>query len=261
MYQEWARHVDIKAAVIMGGEPLLNPEICDWIQGINRVFEANVQVLTNGYQIDRVPGLYNAILSRSPVKGESCHIGISLHNTNDFELLRQKIKNFLQGPVKEWGTGINTDPPEPYGPEYQHYYSAQDSNGILVNMHLSNSFSKAAVQLADNGRFVLHNTDAERTHSRCGFVQYKCYHFIRGKLYKCGPVALMPEFDQQYNLDISDDDRALLNSYRPLDPYEYTERGARFLAEIDSPIPQCKFCNNEEINQTIFPLVKGSKKS
>lgn len=259
MYEEWAQHVYIPAAVILGGEPLLNPTICDWIQGINRTFETNTQILTNGYQLDKVPKLYQAILSRSPIKGEVCHIGISLHNINHFDLLRQKIKNFLQEPIKEWGTGINVE--SPHGPNWQHFYSAMDSNDVLINMHLDNSFSAAAIRMTPDGRFVLHNTDAELTHNQCAFVRYKCYHFIRGKLYKCGPVALMPEFDQQFNLDISEEDRVLLNSYRPLDPYEFSERGSQFLAEIDKPLAQCKFCNYEEKNQTIFPLIKGTKKN
>ena len=65
---------------------------------------------------------------------------------------------------------------------------------------------------------------------------------IKGKLYKCGPAALFPEFDQQHGFDISDEDRAILNSYRPLSPYEYSERAAEFLANIDNQLAMCKFC-------------------
>jgi hypothetical protein len=65
---------------------------------------------------------------------------------------------------------------------------------------------------------------------------------IRGKIYKCGPAALLPEFDDQFQFNINEQDRQLLHSYRPLTVDEYDSRGQEFLAAIDDVIPQCKFC-------------------
>ncbi len=65
---------------------------------------------------------------------------------------------------------------------------------------------------------------------------------IRGKIYKCGPAALMPEFDDQYQFDISDEDRLLMRGYQPLTVDEFDTRGAEFLGNIDNVIDQCKFC-------------------
>ena len=55
-------------------------------------------------------------------------------------------------------------------------------------------------------------------------------------------MALFPEFDQQFHFDLSDQDRALMNAYRPLCADEFETRGAEFLANIDQPLAQCKFC-------------------
>ncbi len=69
---------------------------------------------------------------------------------------------------------------------------------------------------------------------------------IRGKIYKCGPVALMPEFDQQYPLDITDSDRALLNSYTPLSiDLAHAGHIQAWFDNVDKVIPQCKFCPTE----------------
>ena len=65
---------------------------------------------------------------------------------------------------------------------------------------------------------------------------------INGKIYKCGPAPLMAEFDQQYPLDISTEDRALIHTDQGLSLEEFDTRGAEFFANIDNPIPQCKFC-------------------
>ena len=107
-------------------------------------------------------------------------------------------------------------------------------------------------------QFTLHQSDPTAAHNICGFVNFQCYHFIRAKLYKCGPVALFPEFDQQHHLNISDKDRELLNGYNPLTVDEFDNRGQQFIDDIDNVIPQCKFCPDKvENNIKIHSLNKA----
>jgi hypothetical protein len=81
---------------------------------------------------------------------------------------------------------------------------------------------------------------------------------IKGRLYKCGPAALFPEFDQQHRFNISDADRAILNSYRPLSPWEYPERGQEFLDTIDEQLTMCKFCPESlEYKNRLFAVTKN----
>jgi len=258
VYKQWSEYVNLKNIVIMGGEPLLNPTIIEWITGLTDVFKCGIQVLTNGTRLNNVPGLYDALAqTRSrggPITG---HIQISLHNTDHFAQLQQNIKYFLSTIREEYGTAIDVIPKNnPWGGMY---YSVRDVNDVLVNVHLANEFYTAAIQPTPNGRFTLHNSDPIVAHAKCGFAQYKCYHFIRGKLYKCGPVALMPEFDEQFNLDISDEDRQLLNSYKPLKVKQWPDRALKWLAQLDDPIAQCKFCPQTFTSKIIYPVVKGSK--
>ena len=258
VYQQWSQHIDLKHIVIMGGEPLLNPTITDWITGLTDVFKSSIQILTNGTRLNKVPGLYDALAQTrkrgGPVVG---NIQISLHNTNHFEQLQQNIKSFLGKPREEYGTVLGIIPPNnPWG---QMYYSVRDENDVLVNVHLANDFHTASIQPTPDGRFTLHNSDPVVAHKKCGFAQYKCYHFIQGKLYKCGPVALMPEFDQQFNLDISKPDRKLLHGYRPLTVESWSKKSLRWLEHIDDPIAQCKFCPQDFSSKIIWPTVKHSK--
>lgn len=245
-YQRWAEFVDLKQIVIMGGEPLLNPTILDWIRGLSEIFGSAIQVLSNGLRLNNVAGLYDALLQN---RG---HVGISLHNINHFDQIRQNIFEFLGPITEEFGSGIGQNRNNGI------YYSARDKNNMLVNIYLSNSFSTAAVIKRPNDSYTLHQSDPVVAHNGCPFVNYKCYHFIRGKLYKCGPVALFPEFDQQHCFDISDEDRNLINSYEPMTPDAWPESGIKFMEEIDNVIPQCKFCPQNVSNVTIFPVVKNS---
>ena len=128
---------------------------------------------------------------------------------------------------------------------------------MRVNLYIQNSFYKSAVQKNNLGKFTLHQSDPTEAHNSCGFAKCQNYHFIRGKLYKCGPAGLFPEFDQQHHFDITDEDRILLNSYQPLTVDEFDTCGQQFVDNIDEVIPQCKFCPViKEENQEIQALNK-----
>lgn len=248
VYQQWSQYLNLPQIVIMGGEPLLNPTVNQWIQGLHQIFGAHIQVLSNGLQLNKAKNLYQTLMDNSG------HVGISLHNLDHFEQIRANIYEFLAPIKEEYGAGTSDNRQNGI------YYSARDANDMLVNVYMSNDFQQAAVIARPNGTFTLHNSNPEQAHSMCAFAQCKCYHFIKGKIYKCGPVALMPEFDQQFNLDISNEDRALLNGYQPMTIDLWPQQGQQWIAELDNPIAQCKFCPDYVSMTKIFPLVKKSTK-
>jgi hypothetical protein len=248
IYQQWAKLIDLPCATIMGGEPLLNPTVVEWISGLNRVFNMDVQILTNGTRFHHVKGLYESMLFHSPKNGMQNHIGVSLHNMADWPQMQEDIRTFLQGPIEERGKGDND-----WGSDF--YF--RDGNGVMINVYMSNNFGAAAIKSNGQGGLTLHNSNPVLAHQNCAFAQFKSYHFIRGKLYKCGPAALIPEFDQQMPLDISDEDRQLLNSYQALSVDNYAEYNEEFFANLDKPIEQCKFCPTSYEAEIIFPVRKG----
>jgi len=248
VYTDWSKKIRLQKVTILGGEPLLNPSICDWIRGINRLWDKRVNLLTNGTRLNHVPGLYDAMMNYRKAGGN--WIGISVHNVNDLNRYFEEVKKFLPGELDFWE---GKDNPLTWGADY----SFQDKNQVRVNLYIQDSFYKSAVQKNTLGKFTLHQSDPAEAHDICGFAQCQCYHFIRGKLYKCGPVGLFPEFDQQHHFDINDEDRSLLNSYQPLTVDEFDTRGQQFIDDIDEVIPQCKFCSScQTENQDIQSLNK-----
>lgn len=253
-YSKWAQHARLQRITILGGEPLLNPTILDWIDGINRLWHKPVQVLTNGTRLNHVPGLYDRLLEPGPdakYPWATNWIGVSLHNRNDRERCFDEIRRFLRGDIQYHNQ--DTDTIHLGGATH----AFVDSNKVRISVWEYDSFYTAAVQKNSNGIFTLHKSDPQRAHDVCGFAMYKCYHFIKGKLYKCGPVALWPEFDEQHRFDITDEERSILNSYQPLTADDVEFRGREFLAHIDDVIPQCRFCP-EKFEQT--KLMAVSKK-
>jgi organic radical activating enzyme len=249
VYTEWAKKIDIKHIVILGGEPLLNPSINDWILGIKELWR-EVQIVTNGTHLNLVPGLYDTIR-----KTESW-VQVSIHNVHDLEHHFQNIRSFLKEPIR-FSDDKNLLDSAGKSTTFGSDYGFRDSNAVMVSASIQDSFYNISIRTGNNGKLTLHDNDPELAHKDCGFVKYKNYHFIRGKLYKCGPVALLPEFDQQYPLDISAKDRTLLNSYRPLSIDDFEQRGADFIKNIDNVIDQCKFCPTNFSNTQIFATNKN----
>lgn len=257
-YTEWSKKIRLQRITILGGEPLLNPTICDWVDGINRLWNRGVQILTNGTRLNHVPGLYNRISKwQGEHPGIRNWIGISLHNQNDTEKCFAEIQKFLQGKITHYERHHNTSTDNwTWGADH----AFVDENNMRVHVWLQDSFYPAAVSRSPMGKFSLHDSPPEVAHKHCGFAMFNCHHFIKGKLYKCGPVALFPEFDQQFGFEISDQDRELINSYHPLSIHEFDHRGKDFLARIADTIPQCKFCPANDYEVVNIKLNAVSKK-
>jgi len=225
---QWAEKIEIAHPVILGGEPLLNPTIIQWISGLRELWPrlSGVQVQSNGTRIDCVKGLYEVL-------DHSNWIGVSIHSPDDREEIFNRIRNFLKHPIEE-----TADPEHFSGSDYQF----KDANKKYVHAWMNDHFVQSNIIERPDGSRTLYQSDPVKAHDNCTFREFKNYHWIAGKIYKCGPAALMPEFDKQYPLDISDADRKLINSYRPLSIEEFDERGEEFFSTIDDVIPQCKFC-------------------
>jgi hypothetical protein len=249
-YEEWGCKLEVPGLVILGGEPLLNPTICDWIRGLNRCFGENVQVLTNGTRLNRTAGLYEAL---AEFKADGCWsnwVGISIHNRHDLDRYLEEAHRFLQGSVKEYhgkSACDHTGHPVSHGADY----TFVDENSVSVRLWIQDSFYPAAVHREpprevngswQPGQLTVYNNDPELAHAACGFVQWKNYHMIRGRLHKCGPCVLMAEFDEQDPLAISSTDRQIMRSYQGLSAWADGKTQHRFFKRLDSVIPQCKFC-------------------
>jgi organic radical activating enzyme len=241
IYAEWGKYISIDHLVIMGGECLLNPDIIQWATGLKRIWpDAGIELLSNGYHINRVPGLYQLLSS------QMAWLGITVHNTDTQEQLFDEIRMFLKSPIIETQHSVDVR-------------SFKDSNNIKITTGTNSEFTTSAVIPLTNDKFSLHQSDPVQAHGHCPFAQNKCYHMSHGKLYKCGPVALFPEFDEQFDLELSAADKELLHSYQPLSMDNYHQYHGIFFQELHNPIPQCKFCPDKYNFQKIYPVKKNNR--
>jgi hypothetical protein len=244
IYADWAQQVDIGSIGILGGEPLLNPTFLSWVQGINQLWpNKNIRIITNGFRLDRHVDLYTILEQHRNI-----NLWVGIHNKQHKREIIQKVKDFSQAPHT---VTFNTDNP------YQQYMIITDARGIRIKVEYNWWFHQGAIVNTDGVR-TLHQSDPVKAHDICHMKT--CHHFIRGELYKCGVVAVLPEFDQQNSLTLSAEDRRLMLSYRPLRIDDDITVKQQFISDLTRPIDQCRFCPEQYIGDQIFAQQKRDLK-
>lgn len=269
-YQVWSQRLSISTISILGGEIFLHPDVCTWLDGIASLWpDANIKFITNGTQMHRIPDLYDRL---NRYQGR-VRLEINVHNQSEFDDRIKWAHQFLKGKRKTWPEhcwsvgyenirdvtwprcdlpeqfhqlpswiqqecherGLNLPQPTNIAPSWV------DENQIRVNVVPAWRFYSSALRITPDG-LQLHNSDPEVAMKACYFKS--CHHFIDGYLYKCGPVGLFPDLIHQFPVNINDDDRNLIGSYRPASPYWDDATLEVFLQGLRNAdaIPQCKFC-------------------
>jgi hypothetical protein len=130
-----------------------------------------------------------------------------------------------------------------------------DANGVKLKIEYNWWFHQGAlIKDPDTMKFTLHQSNVVKAHDIC-HSKY-CYHFMNGKLYKCGAVALFPEFAKQYEVILSPADQELMTGYQPLTIDQTSQQKQEFINNLPNAIPQCRFCPEEYHGQQIFAKEK-----
>jgi hypothetical protein len=243
-YQQWAQEINIGSISILGGEPLMNPTFLDWVQGVNQLWPGRtIRIISNGFRLDRRADLYPLLQ-----KHRNIELWIGIHNKQHKKEIVAKVHDFLQLPCTVTFNSDNL---------YQQYMIITDSAKVPVKIEYNWWFHQGAI-VKQTGALSLHQSDPKKAHDTCHMKT--CHHFIRGELYKCGVVAVLPEFDRQHQLTLSAEDRVLMLDYRPLRIDHTREQKQHFINNLDKPIDQCRFCPEQYIGDQIYAQLKRDLK-
>lgn len=222
-YQKLSEQLDIDQIQIIGGEPTLNPDFEKWVEGISNLWpDSKLQISTNGSRLDKLTSDIYQILSRH--KGT---LWITCHDIKLYAGFLNFIKHFL--------SDIAIDNNEPPAPKISRLFV--DINGVEVILDWTQSFVSSVVDLLNDRLTLMYNSDVNTAHDNCGFKS--CHQINKGKLYKCPLVSILPDFLNQFDVVMTDEDKKLASEYRPM---SYNDNISKFVNSIDNPIPQCKFC-------------------
>jgi organic radical activating enzyme len=172
----WADRLDIQAIGFMGGEPLINPEIQDWITGVRKLLpNAQIRFVTNGLLLEKkwsvvqlLQDLGNTVLKISK------HIDSPIID----QAIDRVFKTWDWEPVTEFGIDRWARP-----------------NQLRFQVATPITFFKTFQGTYEN--MMPHNNYPADAFDLC--VQKKCPLLYKGKIYKCGTLALTPELLERFH--------------------------------------------------------------
>jgi len=246
VYKSWSEELHPGSIAILGGEPLLNPDFMHWLSGIRKLWpKQHIRVITNGFHLTKVNGLYEYLLGDT-----NTHLWVGLHNKQHKKEMFERLEDFLVPPLKKEFNNKNP---------YQEHMWVTDANGVRLNLEYNWWFHQGTlIKDPESMKFTLHQSDVNKAHDICH--SKTCHHFMNGKLYKCGVVALLPDFAKQHEMMLSPEDQELMMSYQPLTINDTDQQKQEFLNNISNAIPQCRFCPEEYHGKQIFSQEKKSLK-
>lgn len=94
-YQQWSEKLNLGSYSILGGEPMSNPDIIQWIRGIREIWpDCKATLVTNGSYTDKFTDeFYSALLDTNTI------MDIGLHNFSRTQPVLQTVFNFLKHPL------------------------------------------------------------------------------------------------------------------------------------------------------------------
>ena len=275
-YTALSKRISIDRVQIIGGEPTLNPDFETWVNEISNLWpEAKIEISTNGARLDKLNYTIYDILSRN--KGT---LWFTCHDIELYDNMLKFSKQFLDDIVDEYTPkeysqenwkisydSVRQDSwpdcdqieqfsslPENIKKQFTEIHRSNstfnlktvskmlvDKNGVEVRLDWSQTFESSAIKAIDQQRLTMkYHSDPIKAHENCHFKT--CHQINKGKLYKCPLVSVLPDFLNQFDVEIDDDDRRLANSYSSLTSTDDDTTIKNFIDNIDQPIPQCKFC-------------------
>jgi organic radical activating enzyme len=144
-------------------------------------------------------------------------------------------------------------PPKPMG------FKIIDANGVILTVLDSYKFYETMLKHEGN-TVKFHSSDGMLAHSNCCFtqVQWQCFQFARGRLWKCGPVVVFNDFIQQFAVDATQDQIDMVTGYEPGNPNWEIEKVEQFVDNLKYKIDACSLC--PENIETTAPTNAGFKK-
>lgn len=108
----------------------------------------------------------------------------------------------------------------------------------------ADKFTEAAVKKV-NGKLTVHRSDPDKAFRNCSMRT--SHTMFKGRLYKCPMVAVLPEFRQQYSVELDQDQEQLLGAYRPLEVDCSDQALLEFVANQNTHHAQCALCPEQAV--------------
>jgi hypothetical protein len=232
---KWVEFLDVEEFSIMGGEPLLHPQIEEWALGLKEIWKDHTNFrLVTGVRPDTL--IQKKDLIKTLLKA-GIILEVSAHDPADKDGIVDALQNvilkeyFEELKITSQAWTINND-----WPQEQLFFMLNSQMLAIINS--SWIFAKAAIDRIENGTIYMHHSDKDVAHSNCAWRD--CHYLVEGRLYKCLLTGVGNQLKEQFTLD--ERSKRLLDQSTSISPFDDIEVIDNFLNTIGDAIDQCSLC-------------------
>ena len=239
--KQWASVITPKDFTVIGGEPLSNPDIDNWIVGLRQYFSdiEDFKICTNGLLISSFKEKIRKWWDLGVI------LEISAHTENQYKKIVKDLKNILDNDnIEKYNPNKhkNLNIPDYYNEDYNVILLRDNKPIVLIAEEFQ--FYKWGARKISKDTVHLYNSNPREAHKNCEI--YDCHYIYRGELYKCGTMVGAKELLNKYNLD--DRSKKLITDYKPISLSDDNLR-EKIEKLTDNHIPQCSLCPSSLIDQ------------
>jgi MoaA/NifB/PqqE/SkfB family radical SAM enzyme len=250
-FEKWNSILDIKPKEInlMGGEPLLHPQLLDWVSGLHSIFGKDFK-----YRVFTGAGpklLHEKLEIIKKIIDLGAVLDFSIHNRDEYESIVDFLDNFLLAGKSIEKIKIEDDEQIHFKVDPPIDYFVNGVNNIRVTP--SWVFVNNNVRTISNKKLFFYNSDPKKAFDVCPFT--KCIPFLDGRLYKCPSLVTLQNFSKQ----VSCDNQALIDSIDSVSPFDSFEKIQEYIESLKYHVKQCSLCPEERTLNLLSNNIKKIK--
>lgn len=206
-YEAWNQRILPKRFALLGGEPLMNPNLIEHLHLARECWpHSSLMLVTNGFFFDRYPALPETLAQTD------CRLEVSQHGTHEAYLARfRKAKQT----VWRW---------------------REEYPGIQIKIRQSHRGWMRQYRI-ENGKPMPFDSTPQAAYKIC--MQKTCTQLFNERLWKCPALAYWPQLEQRLNLE-EIPEWQLFRDYQACSSECSDAELAAFLNS--RAIPQCGLC-------------------
>jgi organic radical activating enzyme len=234
----WSKRLDPDNFTIIGGEPLIHPNIYEILEHSRKCFDhARIEIYSNGFFLPKRDKLLQVLIDTQPSK-----LSITLHNRE------QSVRDLVQKNIEE------------------HIIKDHDWEEVKFGLWRYQDVELEITDPTQGGWYDYRQTingvlkpwkdnQPEQSYIKCSANIYPI--IFKNRLYKCPPISMLETHANKYGLkDDVDWEPYLKYKGLSIDCSEYELQG--FVHNISEPHPICNMCPaNPQLKPQEEAVLKG----
>lgn len=235
--EQWLERINIVDFGIIGGEPLANPEIDQWIVGSRSLMpDAQLRFTTNGLLLHKKLEIAELLHQA----GNSV-LKISVHLENN---------KIIENTIEEIFSRYNFEEVEEFG--IRRY---KTSNNFRFQINRPKTFIKSYKNF---GKEMLpYNSNPKESFDAC--MQQNCPLLYKGKIYKCSSSGMLGDILEKFNIENIPEWKDFYN-YQGISVDDSDKKIIDFVSKFGKPESVCRMCPTKEDHERLIDHVKNVRR-